>query len=253
MNSDSAQILVKRLLETGEDNIDWSPDPEAEPLYGIRSTVNSKYPLPVATIRRQTENGIGLLRGTVEVERALWHGYESNRHPNLLNIHVSKLVTGSANGLRHVEYAPTKHPTNNPDNIILKFNADVYSFLHGELLEAGENIDWSPDPQAEPVRGNLSRLDTELLRLGFAQDEKTGRMTLKAGRLNGDPRQPKHRFVVWQFESSTDKQPLYRLAHYVWLDTYWAHASTSARKTEDSFLAMLKRMSFEAYTRYDED
>ena len=114
------------------------------------------------------------------------------------------------------------------------------------LLEADENVDWTPDPETEPIR-DVTRLDTELHRLGFAKDKK-GRMALTLGRIyNTDL--PKHRFVVWSSRSQ------YVLDHYIWSGGRWGkweHINTSPPLNEDAFIRILRRTDFAGYAKPEE-
>ena len=125
---------------------------------------------------------------------------------------------------------------------MVKMKTDPAQILVNILLEAEENVDWSPDPETEPIR-DVTRLETELDKLGFKRNEKTGQMVLNTGRIHNNPKRPRHKFVVW-----LDKQSWHYLTHYRWSRAgRWEHTSTQSRGTEDGFLAMLWRMNLEAY------
>ena len=127
MKTDPAQILVNRLLEA-EENVDWSPDPEAEPIHYRHA--DWRYPMSFQELASDALEDA--LQKTVEVPRSLWLAYKrryrdrfANDH-GALNEYVAELVTGHKEGLQNIEFKQaTGYRAKNPDNIVLRFRAEV--------------------------------------------------------------------------------------------------------------------------------
>lgn len=137
-----------------EENIDWSPDPEAEPIQpmdeldfelgklGFHPT-ESANPKRKTWMCKQDYDVFFLTR----IRANLWHFNRSLRYTPTGPWHSFPTVRFGRDYLEKLRAMP--------------------EFRH---IKESENIDWSPDPEAEPIKA-MDRLDFELEKIGFKRME----------------------------------------------------------------------------------